>query len=144
MGLPNFGGADLFFFLVSFLQKANDTELKMVWDCYMNANDNWKNTEAKIQAKREIKVWCLNASISCQMPTCYLYNVNSLLCMQSGIIKRIEEKKNEHDSFELQISNEDFSHIDERERNLVSAACSLVLFVIDITLIFYIWRISFT
>lgn len=39
--------------------------------------------------------------------------------MQSGILKRIEEKENERDSFELQISNVDLSHLDERERNMV-------------------------
>ncbi|XP_027334431.1 DNA repair protein RAD50 [Abrus precatorius] len=72
-------------------KKANDNELKMAWNCYMNANDCWKNTEANKQAKTEIKC---------------------------GILKRIEEKKNELDSFELQISNVNFSHIDERERNL--------------------------
>ncbi|KAK7331449.1 hypothetical protein VNO77_25674 [Canavalia gladiata] len=72
-------------------KKANDNELKMAWDCYLNANDSWKNTEAKKQAKTEIK---------------------------RGVWKRIEEKKNELDSFEFQISNINFSHIDERERNL--------------------------
>jgi len=126
LGLLNYRGLTLFF-LASFVQKANNNELKMAWDCYLNANDCWKSTEAKKQAKTEIKVWCLNAYISCQIYVCYLNDVNPLLCMQRGVLKRIEEKKNELDSFELQISNVNFSHIDERERNLVSAACSLVL-----------------
>ena len=39
--------------------------------------------------------------------------------MQSGILKRIEEKEAERDSFELQITNVNLTHIDERERNLV-------------------------
>lgn len=39
--------------------------------------------------------------------------------MQSGILKRIEEKENERDSFELRISNVNLSHIDEKEKNLV-------------------------
>lgn len=48
--------------------------------------------------------------------------------MQAGIIKRIEEKKNELESFELEISNIDVSHLDERERELVSRSYSSVLF----------------
>ncbi|KAI4317369.1 hypothetical protein L6164_025242 [Bauhinia variegata] len=70
--------------------KTNEGELKTVWDQYMNANDRWKNIEAQKHAKLEIK---------------------------NGILKRIEEKQNELDSFE-QISNEDISRIDERERKL--------------------------
>ncbi|CAJ2668179.1 unnamed protein product [Trifolium pratense] len=72
-------------------KKANNTELQMAWDCYLSANESWQNTEAKIQTKREIKV---------------------------DIIKRIEEKKNKLDSFEHQISNINFSQLDERERDL--------------------------
>lgn len=45
-------------FLISFVQKANDKELEMAWKCYMNANDRWKDTEAKIKAMQRIKVWC--------------------------------------------------------------------------------------
>lgn len=37
-------------------QKANELELKTAWDCYMEANDRWKNVEAQKQAKAEIKV----------------------------------------------------------------------------------------
>lgn len=48
-----------------------------------------------------------------------------IFLVQSGILKRIEEKKNERDSFELQIANVSLSHIDEREKNMVRI--SLVL-----------------
>ncbi|XP_057429141.1 DNA repair protein RAD50 [Lotus japonicus] len=72
-------------------KKAINNELKNAWDCYMEANDCWKNVDATKQAKIEIK---------------------------SGKLKSIEEKTKERDSFELQISNVNFSLIDERERNL--------------------------
>ncbi|XP_050239038.1 DNA repair protein RAD50 isoform X1 [Quercus robur] len=70
---------------------SNENELKTAWTCYMDANDRWKNVEAQKQAKLEIK---------------------------SGILKRIEEKDNERDSFELQNSHVNLSHIDEREKNM--------------------------
>ncbi|KAJ7957253.1 DNA repair protein RAD50 [Quillaja saponaria] len=72
-------------------KKSNEIELKTSWDGYMDANDRWKNMEAQKHAKVEIK---------------------------SGILKRIEEKENERDSFELLISNVNLSHIDEREKNM--------------------------
>ncbi|WJX33343.1 DNA repair protein rad50 [Trifolium repens] len=72
-------------------KKANNIELQMAWDCYLSANESCQNTEAKIQTKREIKV---------------------------DIIKRIEDKKNKLDSFELQLSNINVSQLDERERDL--------------------------
>ncbi|CAK9165618.1 unnamed protein product [Ilex paraguariensis] len=72
-------------------KKSNEIELKVAWDCYMGANDRWKDIEAQKQAKVEIK---------------------------SGILKRIEEKEIERDSFELQISNVNLAHIDEREKNM--------------------------
>ncbi|XP_027932550.1 DNA repair protein RAD50-like isoform X2 [Vigna unguiculata] len=72
-------------------KKANDNELEMAWDCYMDANDRWKDIEAKIKAMQGIK---------------------------DGILKRIEEKKNELDSSEHQMTNVNLSHIDERERHL--------------------------
>ena len=40
------------------MQKANDNELEMAWDCYMDANDRWKDIEAKIKAMQGIKVGC--------------------------------------------------------------------------------------
>ncbi|XP_022980190.1 DNA repair protein RAD50 [Cucurbita maxima] len=70
---------------------SNDVELKTAWDCYMGANDRWKNIEAQKHAKADIK---------------------------RGIVKRIEVKESERDSFELQISHVDLSHIDEREKNM--------------------------
>ncbi|GFY83903.1 DNA repair-recombination protein [Actinidia rufa] len=72
-------------------QKSNELELKMAWDRYMDANDRWKDTEAQKKAKIVIK---------------------------SGILKRIEEKENERNSFELEISNVNLTHIDEREKNM--------------------------
>ncbi|KAK6914345.1 RAD50, zinc hook [Dillenia turbinata] len=72
-------------------KKSNEIELKSAWDRYMDANDRWKDIEAQKQAKVQIK---------------------------NGILKRIEEKENERDSFELQISNVNLSHIDEREKNM--------------------------
>lgn len=72
-------------------KKANELELKTAWDCYMEANDRWKNVEAQKQAKAEIK---------------------------NGVLRRIEEKEHEHDSFEFQISNVNFPHIDEREKHM--------------------------
>ncbi|GAV92652.1 LOW QUALITY PROTEIN: hypothetical protein CFOL_v3_36030 [Cephalotus follicularis] len=72
-------------------KKSNEIELKTAWDSYMAANERWKNIEAQKQAKVEIK---------------------------AGIFKRIKEKESELDSFELQISDVNLSHIDEREKNL--------------------------
>ncbi|KAF8028011.1 hypothetical protein BT93_E0810 [Corymbia citriodora subsp. variegata] len=72
-------------------KKSNEMELKVSWDRYVDANDRWKNIDAQIQAKAEIK---------------------------SGLLKRIKEKGDERDSFELQISNVDLSHIDEREQSM--------------------------
>lgn len=72
-------------------KQLNEIALKTAWDQYMDASDRWKSMEAQKQAKAEIK---------------------------SGIIKRIKEKEKERDSFEIQISNVDLSHIDEREKNM--------------------------
>ncbi|KAL9411375.1 hypothetical protein AB3S75_045050 [Citrus x aurantiifolia] len=72
-------------------KKSDELALKMAWDSYLDANDRWKNIEAQKQAKMEIK---------------------------AGILKHIKEKENEHDSFELQISNLNLSHIDERENKM--------------------------
>lgn len=46
--------------------------------------------------------------------------------MQRGIVKRIEAKESERDSFELQISHVDLSHIDEREKNMVGSSCPTI------------------
>lgn len=72
-------------------KKSNELKLKMAWDRYMNANDHLKDIEAQKQAKVENK---------------------------SGILKRIEEKKRQLDSYDLQISNMNLAHVDERERNM--------------------------
>lgn len=84
----------------------------------MDANDRWKNIEAQKHAKADIKV-CLKL----QKRKFQLYVVYSLIdLMQRGIVKRIEEKESERDSFELQISHVDLSHIDEREKNMVGSS----------------------
>ncbi|KFK31167.1 hypothetical protein AALP_AA6G077500 [Arabis alpina] len=70
-------------------KKSNETALSMAWDCYMDANDRWKNIEAQKRAKDEIK---------------------------TGISKRMQEKEMERDSFEFEISNVDVKQIDEREK----------------------------
>jgi len=67
-----------------------------------------------------------NTYIYCQMSLSYLHNVNTL-CLQDGILKRIEEKKNELDSSEHQMTNVNLSHIDERERHLVRHPLSVVV-----------------
>lgn len=72
-------------------KKSDELALKMAWDSYLDANDRWKNIEAQKQAKMEIK---------------------------AGILKHIKEKENERDLFELQISNLNLSHIDERENKM--------------------------
>ncbi|EOY05146.1 DNA repair-recombination protein (RAD50) isoform 1 [Theobroma cacao] len=72
-------------------KKSNEMKLKSAWDCYMGANDRWNSTEAQKKAKLEIK---------------------------SSILKRLEEKKIDRDSLELQISDVNLSRIDEREKNM--------------------------
>ncbi|XP_057959877.1 DNA repair protein RAD50 [Malania oleifera] len=69
-------------------KKSNEIELKAAWDQYMDANERLKNIEAEKHAKIQIK---------------------------NGIIRRIEDKERERDSFELQISNVNLAHLDERE-----------------------------
>ncbi|KAM6544629.1 hypothetical protein CsatB_025365 [Cannabis sativa] len=72
-------------------KKSNEIELKTAWDRYMVANDHWTTADVQRQAKVDIK---------------------------SGLRKRIEDKENERNSLELQISNVDISHINEREKNM--------------------------
>ncbi|KAH9680398.1 DNA repair protein RAD50 [Citrus sinensis] len=81
----------IFIELITYDIKSDELALKMAWDSYLDANDRWKNIEAQKQAKMEIK---------------------------AGILKHIKEKENERDSFELQISNLNLSHIDERENKM--------------------------
>ncbi|KAF4357093.1 hypothetical protein G4B88_004503 [Cannabis sativa] len=70
-------------------KKSNEIELKTAWDRYMVANDQWTTADVQRQAKVDLK---------------------------SGLRKRIEDKENERNSLELQISNVDISHINEREK----------------------------
>ena len=49
----------------------------------------------------------------------FVLHAITCLSIQSGILKRIEEKENERNSFELEISNVNLTHIDEREKNMV-------------------------
>ncbi|KAM2711178.1 hypothetical protein EV1_031322 [Malus domestica] len=72
-------------------KRSNEKELETTWDCYNDAKDHWKSIEAQKEAKEEIR---------------------------NGLLKRIEEKKNERDSLELEVSNVDLSHIDEKEKNM--------------------------
>ncbi|KAF4374620.1 hypothetical protein G4B88_004872, partial [Cannabis sativa] len=72
-------------------KKSNEIELKTAWDRYMVANDQWTTADVQRQAKVDLK---------------------------SGLRKRIEDKENERNSLELQISNVDISHINEREKNM--------------------------
>ncbi|GFQ04279.1 DNA repair protein rad50 [Phtheirospermum japonicum] len=70
---------------------SNDVELQAALDQYMHANDRWKEIDAQMKAKAEIK---------------------------NGISRRIQEKKNERDSFEAQIAAVDVTILDEREKNM--------------------------
>ncbi|XP_061992720.1 DNA repair protein RAD50 isoform X1 [Rosa rugosa] len=72
-------------------KNSNETEVKKALDLYMDANDRWKLKEAQHQAKAEIK---------------------------NGLLKRIEEKKQERDSFERDVLNCNLSRIDEKEKNM--------------------------
>nr|GME07955.1 DNA repair protein RAD50 [Ipomoea batatas] len=72
-------------------KKSNLAITTTAWRQYENANSRWKDMGASIQAKAEIK---------------------------SSILKRIEQKKNELDELELEISNVNLVHLDERERRM--------------------------
>ncbi|KAI4378799.1 hypothetical protein MLD38_016230 [Melastoma candidum] len=72
-------------------KRSNEVGLRIAWGQYMDANDRWKSLDADIRAKAGMK---------------------------SGILKRMREKEIERDSYELQISNVDLSHMDEREQKM--------------------------
>ncbi|KAK6161696.1 hypothetical protein DH2020_005077 [Rehmannia glutinosa] len=72
-------------------KKSNEVEVKATFDQYMHANDRWKDIEAQKEAKAEMK---------------------------NGILKRIQEKEVQRDSFEVQIAGVDVTIIDEREKNM--------------------------
>lgn len=55
--------------------------------------------------------------------------------MQNDLLKRIEKKKNERDSFESSVSNCDLSRIDEKEKNMVSVAPCVILVFTSLRLI---------
>ncbi|XP_017234897.1 DNA repair protein RAD50 [Daucus carota subsp. sativus] len=72
-------------------RESNKKEIQVVWELYNAATDRWKDVQAQQNAKREIK---------------------------NGNIKRIEEKEKERYTRELQISDVDLVHIDEREKQM--------------------------
>uniref|UniRef100_A0A7N1A2Q4 DNA repair protein RAD50 n=1 Tax=Kalanchoe fedtschenkoi TaxID=63787 RepID=A0A7N1A2Q4_KALFE len=72
-------------------KKANAIELHAAWERYMHANGQWNETAAQKQAKSEIK---------------------------RGILKRIEEKSQDCDSLEHEISRDKLTRMDERERSM--------------------------
>ncbi|XP_077250252.1 DNA repair-recombination protein (RAD50) [Tasmannia lanceolata] len=72
-------------------KKSNETELKVLWDRYVAVNDHCSETEGQKHAKIE---------------------------MRTALLKRLSEKENERDLAELELSNLNLSHIDEREKNL--------------------------
>lgn len=37
-------------------QKSNREEIRAAWELYMGANDRWKDVQAQLNTKREIKV----------------------------------------------------------------------------------------
>jgi len=53
-------------------------------------------------------------------------------CLQNGILRRIQAKESEHESYEQEISEVDLSRIDERDRNMVM--CKLCSFLYTMTL----------
>ncbi|KAK4483342.1 hypothetical protein RD792_010528 [Penstemon davidsonii] len=72
-------------------KKSNEVELKAAVDQRMHANDRWKEIEAQMEAKAEMK---------------------------TGILKRIQELETKRDKLEDDIAATDVSIIDEREKNI--------------------------
>ncbi|GAB4844066.1 DNA repair protein rad50 [Ancistrocladus abbreviatus] len=72
-------------------KESTKIELKAALDHFMDASNRCKDIEAQIQAKAEIK---------------------------TSVVKRMEAKKAECDSCELEISSVNLSHIDEREKSM--------------------------
>ncbi|GER39775.1 DNA repair protein RAD50 [Striga asiatica] len=68
-----------------------EVELSAARQQYTHVNDRWKEVEAQKEAKEEIK---------------------------NGILRRIQDKKNERDSFEAEIASVDVTILDEREKNM--------------------------
>ncbi|XP_068655363.1 DNA repair protein RAD50 isoform X2 [Aristolochia californica] len=71
-------------------KKASETELKSLWDRYVGASNQCSESEGQRQAKIAMKV---------------------------SILKQIEEKENERDEAEIELSNHNLSRIDEKEKN---------------------------
>ncbi|XP_059318334.1 DNA repair protein RAD50 isoform X1 [Lycium ferocissimum] len=72
-------------------KESNEAEIAAAWHQYDIANRKWSEMEAQKQAKADIK---------------------------NGILKRIKEKEDERDKFELQISDVNVAHLDEREKKM--------------------------
>lgn len=72
-------------------KKVNAIELNEAWERYMEATDQWNETEAVKQAKTEIK---------------------------RRIMKSIEEKTQQCDSLEHEISSDKLTRMDEREKSM--------------------------
>lgn len=72
-------------------KKANEIKVLAAWGLYIKANDLWKDAEAQKKSKAEIK---------------------------SGILKRIQEKEKERDTYERQISDVNLANMDDKEKNL--------------------------
>ncbi|GAB2295676.1 DNA repair protein rad50 [Dionaea muscipula] len=72
-------------------KKANEVEIEAARERFMNADHRCNDIEAQKRAKAQIK---------------------------SEIARQIEKKEAERDSYELQISNINLSHMDERERSM--------------------------
>ncbi|XXG78635.1 hypothetical protein AAC387_Pa08g2540 [Persea americana] len=72
-------------------KKSIEMEVKVLWDRYVAANARSSEIDGQKQAKVETKI---------------------------GILKRMEDKENERDLAELELSKLNLSHIDEREKSL--------------------------
>nr|XP_016434876.1 PREDICTED: DNA repair protein RAD50-like isoform X2 [Nicotiana tabacum] len=72
-------------------KETNEAEIAAAWHQYEIANNLWNEKEAQKVARADIK---------------------------NGILKRIEEKENERNEFEREISNVNMAHLDEREKKM--------------------------
>lgn len=72
-------------------KKANEIEIATAWERYKNADSRRKDLEAQKRAKIDTK---------------------------NGILRRIQTKESERESYEQEISEVDLSRIDERDRNM--------------------------
>lgn len=72
-------------------KKSNEIEINTAWEYCKKAESHQKDLEAQRRAKADMK---------------------------NGIMRRIQAKERERQSYELETSDVDLSHLDERERNL--------------------------